>query len=213
MLRSAAFLSSDCREFAEKRMSWLNYILCVLLLLPCNALASSVLSASKKIEHRFNVSTEIELTNLFPYSVSLEIANDHLTLNFNKEILQFDEQRVGLTAISTIPHDYSEDGVTATAFTYNLEMLTNTSQCISSSGEDRLTGFMGLLLRDNSTSEEFDLAHNPLVSDIAFNNISSGGYLIGELELILAQNKSFTNEIYETPNCSGEIEIGIELSL
>lgn len=176
-------------------------------------LAAPITTSGNKIIQSFPVTTNIDLTNLFPYVVSLYANPSEFELEYNSDLNKFDDKIIDLVAESTIPIKSSE--TKHKSFTYDLALLSNESQCRSSISRDsELTDFINLYLFGSnlSTSGEELTVTNP-ARNVWFNSKSEDDYETGYLNLKLTQPVPFSENILDTRFCSGEVIMQVSLSL
>ncbi|MHA7231895.1 hypothetical protein ACVT98_25290 [Vibrio campbellii] len=175
-------------------------------------LAATPSVSGSKIEHSFSASTKIDLTNLYPHTLSLSIIPDSLIMDYDKESDKFKNEIVELVTKSTIPLDSEESKY----FTYNLNLLENISRCLSS--DDSVVGasdFISLEVKGSNITNFTELNEKNSIDDIEFNSSDSDEFSTGylDLKIIHDDEKAFNNEILKTPHCIGNFTLGVELAL
>ncbi len=162
-------------------------------------LAWSLGLSATEIEKIFHVSTEIDKSNLYGYALTITPESDDFSLNYNETNKSFDSKIIRLFINTDIPFSQSSIG-----FTYNLNLITNTSECHGIlSGDETQTGFISLLIDGNTFTDGNPLTNQGLSIPDTNNNLSA------ENTLTLVSDP--INDIVQS--CSGEIMIEAELSL
>ncbi|WP_322851309.1 hypothetical protein [Vibrio harveyi] len=151
------------------------------------------------ITKHFNVSTYIDRSKIYPYTLEVIPEEVNFLLEYSEEEKVFLDHDIQLNTVSDIPNSESSIG-----FGYNLNLLENNSVCRRNS--DNLVsqeGFINLLIDGNP----FDQTQP--ASALLLSPSTESGSLTGQSVLTLK-----SQPIKETMlNCSGSIRIEAELAL
>ena len=145
------------------------------------------------------VSTYIDKTKIYPYSLNLEASPSSLLLHFNQSINRFDDADTKIIVSSDIPSEES------TEFQYQLLLDKNESACrLIVANKDVVLDDVMQVFIDGNLIEEGDVSNaKPIDQE------NSDGYRFGESTLTL---RSETIE-EEGMECGGKVIIVAELAV
>ncbi|WP_394141848.1 hypothetical protein [Vibrio chagasii] len=172
---------------------YINYL--VLLLL-------SVLSFNSfgYESYLFPVSTKINRSNLYDYSINVKLSDDFIVLKYDSENEVFQNGRF----LSYVRTNIPTSSVDSFEYKYNISEFN--SKCVfNDSGDVYNNGFLDLYI---------DKIYYPDIGDIPnfeFNNINNTGYENSTNEFELVTNKKIPSD--EPLNCNGIITFNVELQL
>ncbi|WP_146153895.1 hypothetical protein [Photobacterium sanctipauli] len=153
---------------------------------------------AKQIPHLFKVSTYIDKTDLYPYSLTLLAEPSSLYLEFNSQLGRFDDATTELIVNSNIPE------VESAAFTYQVTLVTNESNCQRySETEPVLVNVMDVYLDGQSMQEGVASSRQYL------DEVDESGLRVGRNEILLRSQLIEERAL----GCSGEIMLEAELAL
>ncbi|MCW8336613.1 hypothetical protein [Vibrio paucivorans] len=169
-----------------------------ILLAPLLLLNSYSVTAAM-IGETFLVSTDIDRTQFYPFSVFLDIERPNLELNYNQQLSRFDDAETILTEGSNIP---SEE---ATLFNYQLHVVRNTSICRSVFNEQEilLADIMSLMV-DGEPIEEGEIS-----PPYSFEHIDETGFVYGTNQLLLRSKEIEEDGV----SCKGLVVLHTELMI
>lgn len=161
----------------------------------------SFASFSSEISHTFFLNLQVNKTKLYDYNLFLTSSPELVELTFNEDTYKFDTGSVIVTANTDIPADSSGVG-----FLYNLSVLSNESQCVSTVTDEITQSDIVELSVDGRVFDEL----TPLTG-LGLTETSDSGYLFGTSNILL--NSSVISERDMVQKCYGNIIIEAELTL
>lgn len=155
--------------------------------------------SSEIIKSTLPLSTYIDKSKLYPYSLSMEANPSKLILNYSENLNRFDDAVSYFFVNTNIP---SQESI---LFHYQLTLLTNSSHCqpISSSGGEMLIDFMKVFIDGELLNEGDITSLKPL------DSVDESGFRIGQNKVILRSDE--INDVALT--CNGEVSVLAELSI
>ncbi len=158
--------------------------------------SASVLSAP--IPKVLPLSVSINKTLLYPYTLSLEIQRENITLLFDKLQSRFQSSDVVIAVSTSIPNDESGIG-----FEYRLSLVSNESRCLRPYDSSVVQENFVSLKLDNVPFTVGDVLEGQTLSD------SENGTL-GDSRVITLNSDVITEEALQ---CEGQIRLEAELAL
>ncbi len=187
------------------------YIATMLCLLSLSVFCAQSSPTDLNIKKTFNVSTMIDLINLYPFTLDLVVIPNDLELSYNDKLLMFDDEIVELRVQSNIP---TTSDTEIPSFNFNLMLFENTSACKDFSGAlEGASNFISIFIKGSNIDEYSELDIGKPIENISFNSFGGDEYQTGYLNLKLNQRAPFDSDVYLTRYCSGNVVIGVELSL
>lgn len=151
------------------------------------------------LERSFNVSTYIDKSKLYDYSLSLSANPEVFELKFDEDKKKFEQKTIEIRALTDIPA--SSIGI---GFNYNLKLVRNESSCSNTiSGIVTKEDFI-LLDVDGVAFNEDDL-----VKQLPIDNINEDDTLFGMVPLNVNSKRIFS----KVQRCTGVIALSAELAL
>lgn len=145
------------------------------------------------------VSTSIDKSKLYPYSLTVELPSSIFLLYFLTNENRFKDVTSSVFVTSTIPEDESAE------FGYTLQLTENKSICRNIIGdtEKSISGIMNVFIDDNEIIEGESSPIKPL------SELNEDGYRFGESSLLLRSD--VIEE--EGMECSGKVTLLAEVAL
>lgn len=151
------------------------------------------------IKNTLPVSTYIDKSKLYPYSLSMESNPSKLILNYSENLNRFNDSTSFLLVNTNIPAQES------VLFYYRLNLLTNDSQCqeINSPDGTSLIDFMNVFIDGELINEGDITSLKPL------DSIDESGFRIGQNQVLIRSDE--INDV--ALKCNGEVSVLAELSI
>lgn len=158
--------------------------------------SASALSAS--IQKVLPLSITIDKSQLYPYTLSLELQPNSFTLLFDRWSHRFQSNDVSVVISTDIPNDKSGVG-----FEYRLSLMSNESRCLRVY-DSTVTqeGFISLKL-DNAPFNVGDVLEGQALSEL-------GGGMLGDVRVLTLESDVIMDEALQ---CDGLVRLEAELAL
>ncbi|MCW8335442.1 hypothetical protein [Vibrio paucivorans] len=151
------------------------------------------------VAYPFPVSSYIDLSHLYPFSLFLEVEEPYLDLIFDEELGRFKDSSTTLAVSSDIPSGESK------LLEYQFQLTRNASICnrFGQEGEAYVEDIVDVHV-DNQALDEGEYSEH-----FKFDKVDENGFAYGENELLLTGNQIDGSGL----ECQGEVILVVEIVL